>query len=600
MLHPKIIELWDDWYNDKVIWLWDKASWNFLEACNKAIEELTIRHLLKKNWNTWKVKTWENINWINKKNPISSVTESIDWVWTKIQIYSEIFNSMIEDFENEKIWKDEIMKVSVDLWERMLSDLIAMNVDDLREWEMAISVTNIIDINHLEWPRWHFFAESMKIALYNISKKLDIAITAGETAILWDNEKVPKIVEDVATPQRIAWITSTSILDILLDNEKIQKIINKDPVLKDFLINHVSNNEQFLISCGVNTVAMVSEIIEKSFEIYEDAEKCLKIILKDISFNIWWTGLWVIWNKEKLTEIKKWQSIMYFQEVPDENGIIWPRSNGITRIRKVMKNIAWKWWMYLTFEEFLDKIGEEQSNKLPKRLKNECRWLKMWQIATWKTTVFNPFISRVLLWWLENNPIANISSVIHVTWNPWKKIANWLKWNTKLAVELDISDVKIPQIIEIIQILWDIKDKDAIWSFNMWVPKWIIYDDKYTEFIKYIATKHWYIGKKIWKVVERNDAIIAWTIKWVWIWKSEIEIKDDIKKYLTEEWTPDLRKYKKKCRIITWISKEMEKTLPDGIICEWNDIYILKRSSKLGKAYYDWCSINGIWGWFEL
>jgi hypothetical protein len=31
----------------------------------------------------------------------------------------------------------------------MLHDLIAMNVDDLREGEMAVAVTNIIDINHL-------------------------------------------------------------------------------------------------------------------------------------------------------------------------------------------------------------------------------------------------------------------------------------------------------------------------------------------------------------------------------------------------------------------------------------------------------------------
>jgi len=35
----------------------------------------------------------------------------------------------------------------------MLHDLIAMNVDDLRDGQMAVMVTNIIDINHLRGER---------------------------------------------------------------------------------------------------------------------------------------------------------------------------------------------------------------------------------------------------------------------------------------------------------------------------------------------------------------------------------------------------------------------------------------------------------------
>jgi hypothetical protein len=45
---------------------------------------------------------------------------------------------------------EEVHKIAVELWERILHDLIAMNADDLRNGEMATAVTNIIDINHLE------------------------------------------------------------------------------------------------------------------------------------------------------------------------------------------------------------------------------------------------------------------------------------------------------------------------------------------------------------------------------------------------------------------------------------------------------------------
>jgi phosphoribosylaminoimidazole (AIR) synthetase len=465
----------NDGYNETVVWIWDKYSWDFSEACEKAITELSIRHLLEKVGKTWRVKTWV-IRWEDSKVSIDAVTESIDWVWTKIQIYSEVFNSMVENLAEGKITKEKLLETSVELYERMLLDLIAMNVDDLREWEMAVAVTNIIDINHLEWLRGKYFAEAMKIALYNVSTSLNIAVIAWETAILWENEKVSKIENNVTLPQREAWITSTSILDILMSDDRIADFASKNSDLRDYLVHHVSKNPRLLVNVSSGIASMVNEVIDNSLVIYENSQKCLEVILRDISFNIWWTGLWVIWSKEKLNKIREWQLIMYIQEKPTKNCIIWPRSNGITRIRKWMDKIAWEWWAALYFEEFLEKIWEENTAKLPQRLIDECTWLQMWDIATWKTTVFNPFIAREVLWGLENYPIANVSSIIHVTWNPWRKISDWLKWNKDLAVDLDIIDVKIPQIIEILQLLWWIDDDDAIWSWNMWVPYVMIID----------------------------------------------------------------------------------------------------------------------------
>ena len=51
----------------------------------------------------------------------------------------------------------------------------------------------------------------------------------------------------------------------------------------------------------------------------------------------------------------------------------------------------------MTFRAFLERIEEEQLPKLPVELKTQCANLTLGQIATGKTTVFNPFISRDLL-----------------------------------------------------------------------------------------------------------------------------------------------------------------------------------------------------------
>jgi hypothetical protein len=55
-------------------------------------------------------------------------------------------------------------------------------------------------------------------------------------------------------------------------------------------------------------------------------------------------------------------------------------------------------------------------------LLEQCSGLTLGQIATGKTTVFNPLIARDMLGGLENKPTVRISSLIHVTGNPGRKI----------------------------------------------------------------------------------------------------------------------------------------------------------------------------------
>jgi hypothetical protein len=75
---------------------------------------------------------------------------------------------------------------------------------------------------------------------------------------------------------------------------------------------------------------------------------------------------------EKLVPLEEGHVLVALYEQPDKNGIIGPRSNGITTIRKKMKELAGKKWATMTFEEFLAHIGEDGTAKLPEDLKKEC------------------------------------------------------------------------------------------------------------------------------------------------------------------------------------------------------------------------------------
>lgn len=79
------------------------------------------------------------------------VKEDIDGVGTKIQIYLDMFETLCQRYRDGEISEEECITQSRDTcWVPMLHDLIAMNADDLRDGQMAVSVTNIIDINHLK------------------------------------------------------------------------------------------------------------------------------------------------------------------------------------------------------------------------------------------------------------------------------------------------------------------------------------------------------------------------------------------------------------------------------------------------------------------
>jgi len=440
-------------YSQEVVQAWDEASWNFKAACDQANSKTTVDKYFDES-NV--LKAW-----------YASI-ESIDGVGTKVQIYTTAFEWYLREFEENKISEDELLEKAVDIWERMLHDLIAMNTDDLRKWEMAVSITNIIDINHLKWVRGKVFSDSMTHALANVIVNNDIRLTAGETAILGN----PKQTQKVLSAQQ----------------ETFDEVLS---LLREQLWEW--------------------QVTQKVESILKEHDRRVEIILQEIEFNIGGTTKGITNGKDKLSPLKPWQVVVWLQEKSKE-GIIWPRSNGITAIRKHMTELVGDEWENLAYDKFLELIWDKWDS-IPEEIHMLCRWKKMWEIATGKSTVFNPFVSRTLLGWVDREKQVKLSSIIHVTGNPIKKTTEWASW---VGLDLDISDMPVPTIIAILQHTLGISSEDAMKWWNMGLPYALIcYEDQVDEVID-LAKKNGIVARRVGKTYEEKSYTKS-QIKWVWI-----------------------------------------------------------------------------------
>ena len=130
--------------------------------------------------------TWETI--IPPSQNPTRVKEDIDGVGTKVQIYLEMFEGLCREYRDGQISQEECVQKTAEMcWVPMLHDLIAMNADDLRDGQMAVTVTNIIDVNHLGGERGRVFSASMSQAMEQATTEIGIGNAAGETAILGES-----------------------------------------------------------------------------------------------------------------------------------------------------------------------------------------------------------------------------------------------------------------------------------------------------------------------------------------------------------------------------------------------------------------------------
>jgi hypothetical protein len=71
-----------------------------------------------------------------------------------------------------------------------------------------------------------------------------------------------------------------------MSDDRIADFASKNSDLRDYLVHHVSKNPRLLVNVSSGIASMVNEVIDNSLVIYENSQKCLEVILRDISFNI--------------------------------------------------------------------------------------------------------------------------------------------------------------------------------------------------------------------------------------------------------------------------------------------------------------------------
>ncbi len=459
---------------------------------------------------------WSNI--LLSKLPLETkefkLESQTDWVGTKVRIYMRQFNLMYERFTKEKVsieahmsttsalddwngmgespWQyiqrlqDEFQETANELMYRMMLDLYAMIVDDFRLWHVAVSVTDIIDINHIKIDgndsnkeQWIVFANAMKFAMESVIQETKIALIAGETAILgkWDNEKAQASIAQ----------------DALSRLRKIEELVSwvKPYWATRDVVNRIKADIQSLVNPdwkkSVSELGAFSSIVEGRVEL-----------------NIGWSGNGIL-KWEKLVEMKAWDVVLAFEEKKTEKGILSPRANGISAIRR-LENILWDNWTDQTLTDFFDhpSIARKAWAKALQE-KFLAGWLdmqtKIWDVVTGRTTVFNPFISRHLLggfyWpvWFE------VSWMAHMTGNPPRKGAE-LIGNKRLSMLIDYSEVEIPQIIEMCMLAEDLSFEKWITMWNMGIPmKIIVRGDKVQHIIDF-AQRAWFTLRKVGEIRE--------------------------------------------------------------------------------------------------
>lgn len=456
-------------YKARVIVAWDNASEEFKIACIDA------------NTSSFGVQSWllQPDGELIYKGKTLKIKAQTDGVWTKVDIYISAFETLARKYQKSgSKGKQETLETCIEIWQRMFLDLIAMNADDMRDGKRCISLTNIIDINQIH-PDWaEIFVMSFSNALKKVIEETGIAIVAWETAILWDNRRevlLYKIIENI-----------TSITTELLQGRDC-------PELKAAL---------------------------------KQVEKTKKML----TLNAWGSALWIeFWTQPKISrKPESGDVVIALSEKPTTNGIIWPRANGMSAICKWMEKILWEKWHNLTFDDYWSVLDGNQRWRFINidwgDTYKQLKGVKLWDIATGKTTVFNGLISEHLLWWLHHDPIVEISSLIHITWNPLRKISEGI-WSDKLVVKLDIQNVKIPQIIIMLQIALGFSDQEGLDILNMWIPYVVCVKKKDAQTVLDTWNALWvWRAQIVWIIEKKQNQGDTGVISGVGIGKSEVHL----------------------------------------------------------------------------
>lgn len=112
----------------------------------------------------------------------------------------------------------------------------------------------------------------------------------------------------------------------------------------------------------------------------------------------------------------------------------------------------------------------------------------IWDVATGRTTVFNPFVSRVLLGGIDGDALYGVSGLAHMTGNPPRKGAE-LIGERNLGITIDYSEVELPQIIQMCMLAEDLTFEEGFSMWNMGIPYMITCRPEYAEDVIALASE---------------------------------------------------------------------------------------------------------------
>lgn len=474
-------------YSVDVIKAWDDASEHFKKAAIRANADSLGAELWLLDKNRLLVPRNSKITQVPTKKVTDSGNEiQTDGVGTKVRIYMRAFNGLYEKYRANKSEhnKKQLEAIARDLFYRMFLDLYAMNVDDFRHGDIALAVSDILDIDHItlsgeDAEQGEIFCNAFAHAIGRIIETTKIACVAGETAVLGDGDKLND------TRRNLGWVVS-DVLELNGNLKRIDETTNDLP-------------------------PAVQEILTKVRRLVDNARGAQdnqEVIDRSVELNLGWSTTGYR-GMEKLAPLWEGQVVIALFEKKTAKWIISPRANGISAIRKTMENLLGSEWALKTLQDYFDILDSKDIAISADKKENLSKMgldTPLWDIATGETTVFNPFVAGTLLGGAYDEPLfpGAISGQIHVTGNP---IGKWsdVVADSGLGIDVDYTGVEIPQIIEMCTIAEWQSFADGMKKFNMGIPYALVCSPENVQQIIDTAWYEWYSAGIVGKLTKPDE-----------------------------------------------------------------------------------------------
>lgn len=247
----------------------------------------------------------------------------------------QAFNSLYEAYRAAKTpeKRAKLLETAKTLFYRMFLDLFAMNVDDFRQGDLALAVSDILDIDQItldgeDSEQGQIFCEAFAHAIGRVIEATGIACVAGETAVMGDGDKLN------ATRKNMG-----GIVNDVLGLEQILAGISETVDLPE----------------QVHKLVMTTRTLVRNASLAKETQEAID---RSVELNLG-GGTIGYRNGQKLAKMEAGHVVVAIFEKKTEKGIISPRANGISAIRATMTSLLGDDWAIKTLRDYFAAISEK-------------------------------------------------------------------------------------------------------------------------------------------------------------------------------------------------------------------------------------------------